>query len=109
MNKSGWFGRNWGAPICAEDTSVETPVGETCRHCGEVIVDGDQGEVSSNGDVFHIECRMRMVLGGVNHILGTCMCCGGTDDPDPPNVSKRKAALLAVIAWDKVKNGIPRT
>lgn len=60
------------------------------------------------GYAMHIECNLRGVIGGVNHIRGTCSCCGRTDDPDPLNVSKREAARLAMIEWEK-RNGFSRT
>jgi hypothetical protein len=44
---------------------------------------------------YHIECWLRMIVGGINHIFGRCECCGGTDPPDPPGLSKRDAAKLA--------------
>jgi hypothetical protein len=108
MNKGGWFGKNWGAPVCADEDHVETPIGKSCLRCKETFVDGDQGMTDVLGQSMHLECQLRSIIGGVNHIKGTCACCGGTDDPDPPNVSKREAARLAVIEWEK-KIGIPRT
>lgn len=45
-----WFGHSWGAPACAPEDHVETPVGMPCaghEHCHAerpaVIEDGDQG------------------------------------------------------------------
>ncbi len=109
MNKFGWFGKSWGAPVCIEDDHIETPVGESCRHCDEVFVDGDQGVREMSGQSMHLECHLRGIIGGVNHLRGTCTCCGGKDDPDPPNVSKREAARLAEAEWMRMKNGFPRT
>jgi hypothetical protein len=44
----------------------------------------------------HLDCMLRMVVGGVNHQRGTCSCCsGGQDPPDPPSLSKREAARVA--------------
>ena len=104
-NKSGWFGKNWGAPICADADHIDTPVGKACYHCGEVFVEGDQGVTNQQDFSFHIDCNLRGVIGGVNHLRGTCSCCGGTDDPDPPNVSRREAARLAANEWRKMKYG----
>ena len=44
---------------------------------------------------YHIECWLRTIVGAINHIFGRRECCGGTDPPDPPGLSKRDAALLA--------------
>jgi hypothetical protein len=99
--KQGWFGENWGAPLCFEDEHIETPVGKSCHHCEEIFVVGDKGITNRQGYSWHIECNMRMVIGGVNHLRGTCTCCGGKNEPDPPYISRRQAAQVAVIEWEK--------
>lgn len=96
-----WFGQSWGAPICDDTPHVETPVGQPCGWCDELIAAGDRGvTIPHLADVwterpFHFECQMRMVVGGFNHQQGTCTCCGGTDAPDPPRLTRREAARLA--------------
>lgn len=102
MGCTNWFGENWGAPVCTEEDHVDTPIGKSCVFCGETIIEGDQGVVNSNL-TWHIECHLRQVIGGLNHIRRTCHCYGGTDDPDPPNVSLRKAARLAVVEWEALR------
>jgi hypothetical protein len=37
-----WFGETWDAPI-NDLEHADTPVGETCEHCKEPIVDDDRG------------------------------------------------------------------
>src|SRR5574342_1078 len=106
--KSGWFGKSWGAGVCVEEDHTETPIGESCLHCGELFIAGDQGLVDMQNNKMHIECYMRGIIGGINHLRGTCSCCGGKDDPDPPYISKRMAAQLALKEWEKM-NGISRT
>lgn len=106
--RRGWFGENWGAPVCFEEDHIPIPIGQTCLHCGEKFTEGDQGLTDMAGNAMHIECDLRAVLGGANHIRETCACFGGTDDPDPPGVTKREAAKLAVIEWEK-KIGISRS
>ena len=103
-NRSGWFGESWGAPICVKDDHIHTPIGESCTFCEEVFVNGDQGITNLQGYSWHADCYMRIILGGMNHIRGICSCCGGTAEPDPENVSKREAARLAVLEWEKMKN-----
>jgi hypothetical protein len=44
-----------------------------------------------------------MMIGGLNHLLGRCTCCGGTEPPDPPEMTPRQAALAAVAAWRAIK------
>jgi hypothetical protein len=73
---------------------------EHCERCGEPIDEGQQSEdlVSFSGGRFghyHRDCAMRMVIGGLNHLRGRCMCCGGDQPPDPPELSKREAARQA--------------
>ncbi len=98
-----WFGTDWGAPICKETEKFPTPVGTSCFHCEEKIQQDDNGFISlfiGNGGskeiVHHYECQMRIIVGGANHLRGMCTCCGGTMQPDPPGLTIRKAALLAV-------------
>jgi hypothetical protein len=108
-NKFGWFGKSWGAPICEEDDHIDIPIGKPCIHCEEIIVDGDQGITTRQGYSYHLDCHLREIVGGVNHIRGTCLCCGGTDNPDPPYISKRQAAQLAAIEWEKKIHGFSRS
>lgn len=53
----------------------------------------------------HYECSMRAIVGGLNHLKGKCICCGGTEPPDPPEMSSREAAKAAVQFWEQ--NGRP--
>jgi hypothetical protein len=105
-----WFGTSWGAPVCRDEPQVATPVGQPCVHCGEPIRDGDQGVVMPCGEAdgswrvapLHVECHLRMILGGANHLRGNCTCCGGTLPSDPPGLTRREAALLACKVWDEI-------
>jgi len=100
------FGAKWGAPICDALEQTPVPVGSKCDHCGEkvrkddagVLIDSfshDPGEV-----VLHWECHTRSIIGGVNHQLGRCHCCGGNQPPDPPELSLRRSAVMAVELWE---------
>lgn len=72
-----------------------------CFWCGEEIDTPyvtmphlpDHGPVENKR--YHRNCFVRMIVGGVNHQRGDCACCGGTDDPDPPNMTTRQAADAA--------------
>jgi hypothetical protein len=94
-----WFGKNWYAPVCAEGTHVDTPIGERCLWCDEPIETNDRGFIRMAGQVVHLECDLRAVIGGINHQKGICTCCGGTEEPDPPNLSIRQAAKMAMDYW----------
>lgn len=100
-----WFGQSWGAPACEPGDRVETPVGRLCLWCQEPIAAGDQGFLIPHVDTtitlkpHHLECQIRSIVGGVNHIEGRCLCCGGTEDPDPPGLTRRQAAVMAERAW----------
>jgi len=77
-----------------------------CHYCGETIKI-DELSMSMphyKGKTFtmyeyHCECRNRMQIGGLNHLKGTCKCCGGNDPPDPPEMTKREAAIAACDLW----------
>jgi hypothetical protein len=43
----------------------------------------------------HQECLFRMVVGSAAHQLGECSCYGGERE-DPPHLTKREAAELAL-------------
>jgi len=77
-----------------------------CAHCSEPILpDENWLEIPTVTQdrayiaVLHSECFQRRIIGGLNHLQGHCTCCGGIEPPDPPGVSKRTAARLAVNYW----------
>jgi hypothetical protein len=79
---------------------------DTCLRCEEEIEDLANAErITQVGQGWarlrwlHRECAQRSAIGGLNHLKGTCQCGGGTDDPDPPEMTKRQAALAAVEYW----------
>ena len=85
-----------------ERSRIRSPFGQPCRYCQEPIARGDSGIMiifATPTDLelapVHIECEMRKLVGGVNHQLKRCICCGGTEPPDPPGISRRHAARLA--------------
>jgi hypothetical protein len=90
-----WFGKSWGAPMCADLEHVPTPAGETCQWCTEAIEADASGWGSTrHGPWMHLECFMRMMLGSVGHQLGVCSCHGGAYE-DSPEMSTRDAARAA--------------
>lgn len=100
-----WFGRRHWAMICDDVERAETPVGATCAHCGEAIKSDDDGILMPQA--FHADCHIRRIVGGLNHQRGRCTCCGGTEPPDPPELSRREAARRAVAYWRS--NGLFRS
>lgn len=75
---------------------------QPCGWCEEPVQPESVAEMVSHWDgtegalrPWHRECRVRSVLGGVNHLQGRCTCCGGTEPPDPPELTRREAALAA--------------
>jgi hypothetical protein len=98
-----WFGpKRWG-PACDDLVRVPIPVGMCCVHCEEPIGASDDGlmmlYVADSSTVstvaWHWECHMRNIVGSVGHHLHKCSCYGGTEE-DPPNMTRREAALAAV-------------
>jgi hypothetical protein len=100
-----WFGPVQGAGYETDTPHVETPVGIDCGHCGEPIAEGDCGVILSGvlrwERPLHWECHFRGIVGGLNHQLGRCTCCGGDLPPDPEDLTRREAARQAVEAWAK--------
>lgn len=47
----------------------------------------------------HRYCALRAVVGGLNHQLKRCHCCGGHEPPDPPSLTTREACRVAAIHW----------
>lgn len=66
-----------------------------CARCGEPLLPMED-LAPIGGAPMHWECGLRMAVGGLNHQLGRCSCCGGTEPPDPPELSRRQAARAAV-------------
>jgi hypothetical protein len=68
-----------------------------CPHCGEPIVAGDRVQhlAGAGNNLIHAECLFRMLLGGVNHQARRCRCYGGSEPPDPPEMTRREAAIAA--------------
>lgn len=96
-----WFGKDWSARICQDSPRAETPVGKNCVWCEEQIGENDRGFIRPDGNVAHLECDLRSVIGGINHQRGICSCCGGTENPDPPNLTRRQAAKAAMdFYWE---------
>jgi hypothetical protein len=81
-------------------------VRDKCMRCGEGFERDEPSEFIHPG-FFHIECAARMAIGGMNHLLGRCSCCGGTEPADPPGLSKREAArnALAVFRAQQAQKG----
>jgi hypothetical protein len=86
---NGWWGENWGAPVCEEDRHLPTPVGEDCDYfrCGEPINAGDQGVtmplLERNGPNgwktrplhMHLDCYLFSIGVGKQHKDGEpCNC-----------------------------------
>lgn len=63
----------------------------TCGYCEEGIQPHDRTINSGH----HEECAVRMLIGSAAHQLGRCPCYGG-DEYDPPEMSRRDAARLAL-------------
>ncbi len=105
-----FFGKPWGSSINRGE-QVPCPAGESCRHCDEMFLEGDQGVVIDPDAPFHLPCLMRTIMGSVGHQIGKCNCVvkDGTAFEDPPELTLRQAAEIAfVLYWIKTPGmGIP--
>lgn len=70
----------------------------TCDYCGEEVLPHEVTEQRLNNKPVHQECAFRSVAGSAAHILGECSCYGGTRE-DPPGMTKRHAAKLALDTY----------
>jgi len=78
---------------------------EACLYCEEPIGPGDETSPASlNGQRLHRECGVRMVAGSAAHQLKECSCYGG-DREDPPGMSTRNAARLALDTYLELARG----
>ncbi len=92
-----WFGPAPFSAVCADVPHVPTPVGTLCLHCEESIDARDRGYYDAGARPMHYECFVRMLVGSVAHQTQRCSCFGGAEE-DPPGLSKRDAARLALLA-----------
>ena len=69
-----------------------------CQWCDEPVLDGEPVSPFS-GTLMHMECAQRSIIGGANHLLRCCTCCGGTEPSDPPEMTRRQAARFAMTVW----------
>lgn len=76
-----------------------------CAFCDEPVLPGEA--LAATNVLAHWECGLRAVVGGVNHLRGLCSCCGGTEPPDPPGMTRREAARAAVEHYRKTHRLVP--
>lgn len=94
-----WFGKKYPAPAYDDSPRVDTPVGETCIHCGELVAADDDGWHYANGPAAHRECYLRAIVGSVAHQQRRCSCYGGSDK-DEDGMTHRQAARAAMAYWE---------
>jgi|HubBroStandDraft_1064217.scaffolds.fasta_scaffold32770_4 hypothetical protein len=76
-----------------------------CPECGEEIVKGEMVMPFNNDTILmHYECGLRGIIGSVAHLQRRCSCyVPGSEEGDPPGMSKREAAKAAVKLWDMIQ------
>jgi hypothetical protein len=73
-----------------------------CHNCEEPI-ERKTDCIYPHAPQLHHECLFRLVVGSVAHIEGRCSCVDpNATETDPPNVSKREAARMALAAWQRL-------
>jgi hypothetical protein len=75
-------------------------VAPPCSLCDEPVLSSDRQGQLGTGEAVHAECLLRSVMGSVAHIQQRCGCfISGSTDGDPEGMSKRQAAMAAVLAF----------
>lgn len=95
-----FFGEPWTSPLCTGGTQYPTPVGEDCEVCHQPIRAGDQGAlvwamVDPLAPVrlpHHRECVLRVMVGGIGHIVDCEFWCQLHQDGDA-GLSLRSSAV----------------
>ncbi|MFJ5984355.1 hypothetical protein [Lentzea sp. NPDC092896] len=102
-----FFGARWDAPqVDPPAVQVATPIGEPCLHCGEAVEAGDRGllrmAIRAGGagvEPVHMECDLRMTLGGIDHLAGQCSCSGHHAGGQAAIYNSAREEATAVLAW----------
>lgn len=88
-----------GLTIDAKDGTLECRrclPARQCAWCEEPVLDNEP--MAEHGDaMYHEECEVREFQGPASHFMQECPCFGGTRG-DPPGMSKRDSARLALEA-----------
>jgi len=90
-----------GRPAHPHLDEAPQPIGAACVHCDEAVGPDDDGVVYANGPIAHFECFMRRIVGSVNHQLRRCSCYGGDGPDEPPELTRRESARLALALWER--------
>jgi hypothetical protein len=70
--------------------------------CEEPIYPAEQTSDFIADFPLHYECGFRMAVGSVAHIEKRCSCfIEGAEEHDDPALTRRQAALAAVVAFNK--------
>ena len=65
----------------------------TCLWCDEVCAPDEPITTYLGGEVAHLPCTLRQVLGSVAHLVQRCSCyVPGSTASDPPGLTRRQAA-----------------
>jgi hypothetical protein len=98
-----FFGVRYFSPAYEGAEHVDTPIGESCRHCDEPIAAGDDGWVLPPGkQPFHRACFLRGIVGSVAHQQHRCSCyVRGSNLEDDPKLTCRQAAEAAADYYDR--------
>jgi hypothetical protein len=107
---NAYFGPAWPSGICDDGGhQIDTPTGEHCQLCEELIKEGDRGSfvgVQSYTILapVHRECSLRSVMGGIGHLEDHSVWCKEMHDPD----GGEDYRTSAVLVWNWIEeHGVP--
>ena len=84
-------------PAAVNTNSCEGDPMGACLWCNELLADNERHPLVRT---MHKECAVRSVVGSIAHIEGRCRCyCPGSEEDDPPELSRREAARVAYVAF----------
>lgn len=92
---------DFSEPVGVLDLARSREIDPRCVYCGTVCHEDDSDWhvfLTDCRRILHFACQVRMIAGSLAHQQGRCSCYGGVDE-DPPGLTLRQGALVALGYW----------